>query len=146
MAHPGPPFAGDRCRCPRLTQARRLRKIDAAIRGSLKTAVSGRSTPLSVAHPRPPLAGDRCRCPRLTQAHRLRKIDAAIHGSPKTAVCGRSKPLTGSHKPAVCGRSTLLSMAHLSLPFAGDQRHCPWLTQARRLKYFKYLAFKDRYY
>ncbi len=40
---PSPPFAIDRCRCPRLTQARRsreiaatvLRDIDAAYRGSL---------------------------------------------------------------------------------------------------------------
>ncbi len=48
-AHPSPPFAGDRRHRPQLTQARRSREIDAAIRGSPKPAVRGRSTPPSTA-------------------------------------------------------------------------------------------------
>ncbi len=108
------------CSClsvPRLTQASRSREIDAAVRGSLKPTVRGRSTLPSTVHPSPPFAGDRRHRPRLTQAHRSWEIDAAVHGSPKPAVRGRSVPS---------------SVAHSSPPFVGDQRCRPRFTQARR--------------
>ncbi len=54
MAHPGPPFTGDRRRRPWLTQACRSREIDTAVRHSPKPAVHGRSAPpSSAAHPSP---------------------------------------------------------------------------------------------
>ncbi len=77
----------------------------AAVRGSPKPAVRGRSKPPSAAHPSRPFAGDRWRRLRLTQADRSWEIDAAIRGSPKHVVCGRStSPLA----------------AHPSRPFMGD--------------------------
>ncbi len=107
----------------------------AAVRGSPKPAVRGRSKPPSAAHPSRPFAGDR-RCHlRLTQAHRSQEIDAAISGSHKPAVCGRSPPaVCGSPKPTVRGRSMTPSAAHTSRPFVGDRRCNPRLNQARSLR------------
>ncbi len=108
------------CSCvsvPRLTQAHRSRVIAAAVLGSPKPAVRGRSTPLSAAHSSPPFVGDQCCRPRFTQARRSREIDATVRGS---------------LKPTVRGRSTPPSMVHPSPPFAGDRRHRPRLTQAHR--------------
>ncbi len=96
-------------RCPQLTLARPSREIAAAVRGSFKPAVRGRSTPPSAAHPGPPIAGDRIRHSRV--------IEAAVRGSPRPADHGRSKPP---------------SAAHPSPPFAGDRRRRPWFLQARR--------------
>ncbi len=62
-----PPFVGDHRRRPRLTQARRLREIDAIVRGSPRPTDRGRSKPPSVAHPGLPIAGDIRRRPRLPQ-------------------------------------------------------------------------------
>ncbi len=70
---------------PRLTQARCSREIDAAIRGSSRPIVRGRSTLPSAAHPGPPFVGDRRRRAWLPQAHHSREIDDAILGSPKPA-------------------------------------------------------------
>ncbi len=98
----------------------------AAVCGSFKPDVRGRSTPPSAAHPGPPIAGDIRHRPRLSEARR----------SLKSAVRRESQPaVRGSLKPAV--RGSLMSRRHPRLPQVcrpwGKPTRRPRLTQARRL-------------
>ncbi len=100
---PSPPFAGDRCRRPQLTQA-------AVRRGSMPSA----------AHANPPFVGDRCRSSQLTLVCCSWEFDAAICGSlsPPFAEDRRRCPQLTQH--AVRRGSTPASAAHPNPLFAGN--------------------------
>ncbi len=83
-AHPSPPFAGDRRRRPRLTQARRSREISTAVRGSPKLA----------AHSSPPSAG-KANPPTVAPSSH-----AAIRSSPKPAAVRRRLTLPSAALPS----------------------------------------------
>ncbi len=126
MAHPGPPFTGDRRRRPWLTQACRSREIDTAVRHSPKPAVHGRSAPpSSAAHPSPcsweidvPVSPERPQLPALPERP---QVPDRASTSPKE-ICSAPTKEAGAGAEA---DSTWLPES-LLLPWSPESPYLPW--------------------